>query len=432
MEVSAEQPRWVSHPHHPALLNGQHSDSHHPVHNYIDPTQYPPPEDMDVLFNIDGQGNHVPSYYSNSVRTVPRYPPPHHGSLVCHPSILQSWTDGRKSLGGPHAASAWNLPFAKPSIHHNSPGGLSVYPPASSASLATGHSSPHLFTFPPTPPKDVSPDPSISTSVSTSSSRHEEKECVVSKYQVSLSEPGMKLESSHPRNSMSGIGGVSSAHHPITTYPDYYGAGLFQPGSILDGSPTHFPSKPRPKTRSSTAQKGKLSTGNWHPNERNCYSDQKECSQSAARRAGTSCANCQTTTTTLWRRNANGDPVCNACGLYYKLHNINRPLTMKKEGIQTRNRKMSSKSKKSKKIHDSLEDYPKSSSFSPAALSRHMSSLSHISPFSHSSHMLTTPTPMHAPSGLSFGPHHPSSMVTAMGTHYGIYAFSTTESGFHL
>ncbi|KAJ8301636.1 hypothetical protein KUTeg_020623 [Tegillarca granosa] len=62
---------------------------------------------------------------------------------------------------------------------------------------------------------------------------------------------------------------------------------------------------------------------------------------SAARRAGTSCANCGTATTTLWRRNPNGDPVCNACGLYYKLHNVNRPLTMKKDGIQTRNRKMS-------------------------------------------------------------------------------------------
>lgn len=48
-------------------------------------------------------------------------------------------------------------------------------------------------------------------------------------------------------------------------------------------------------------------------------------SQSAARRAGTCCANCQTTTTTLWRRNANGDPVCNACGLYYKLHNVSVP-----------------------------------------------------------------------------------------------------------
>ena len=44
--------------------------------------------------------------------------------------------------------------------------------------------------------------------------------------------------------------------------------------------------------------------------------------QSAARRAGTSCANCNTNTTTLWRRNPNGDPVCNACGLYYKLHNV--------------------------------------------------------------------------------------------------------------
>ncbi|CAB3361335.1 Hypothetical predicted protein [Cloeon dipterum] len=69
---------------------------------------------------------------------------------------------------------------------------------------------------------------------------------------------------------------------------------------------------------------------------------------SAARRAGTSCANCKTTMTTLWRRNQNGEPVCNACGLYYKLHNVNRPLTMKKEGIQTRNRKLSSKSKKKK------------------------------------------------------------------------------------
>ncbi|XP_019659796.2 transcription factor GATA-4 isoform X1 [Ailuropoda melanoleuca] len=60
---------------------------------------------------------------------------------------------------------------------------------------------------------------------------------------------------------------------------------------------------------------------------------------SASRRVGLSCANCQTTTTTLWRRNAEGEPVCNACGLYMKLHGVPRPLAMRKEGIQTRKRK---------------------------------------------------------------------------------------------
>ncbi|KAF4518221.1 hypothetical protein B566_EDAN006902 [Ephemera danica] len=72
------------------------------------------------------------------------------------------------------------------------------------------------------------------------------------------------------------------------------------------------------------------------------------CSQSTARRTGTSCANCKTTMTTLWRRNHNGEPVCNACGLYYKLHGINRPMTMKKDGIQTRNRKLCPKPRRKK------------------------------------------------------------------------------------
>ncbi|XP_014300783.1 box A-binding factor isoform X2 [Microplitis demolitor] len=60
---------------------------------------------------------------------------------------------------------------------------------------------------------------------------------------------------------------------------------------------------------------------------------------SASRRVGLSCSNCQTTVTSLWRRNTCGEPVCNACGLYYKLHNVNRPLAMKKDNIQTRKRK---------------------------------------------------------------------------------------------
>jgi len=50
------------------------------------------------------------------------------------------------------------------------------------------------------------------------------------------------------------------------------------------------------------------------------------------------CANCSTTTTPLWRRDEEGNTICNACGLYYKLHNVQRPVTMKRSVIKRRKR----------------------------------------------------------------------------------------------
>ncbi|RDL37013.1 Glucocorticoid receptor-like (DNA-binding) [Venustampulla echinocandica] len=50
------------------------------------------------------------------------------------------------------------------------------------------------------------------------------------------------------------------------------------------------------------------------------------------------CTNCFTQTTPLWRRNAEGHPLCNACGLFLKLHGVVRPLSLKTDVIKKRNR----------------------------------------------------------------------------------------------
>ncbi|KAB2579244.1 Zinc finger GATA-type protein [Lasiodiplodia theobromae] len=54
--------------------------------------------------------------------------------------------------------------------------------------------------------------------------------------------------------------------------------------------------------------------------------------------APTTCTNCFTQTTPLWRRNPEGHPLCNACGLFLKLHGVVRPLSLKTDVIKKRNR----------------------------------------------------------------------------------------------
>lgn len=87
----------------------------------------------------------------------------------------------------------------------------------------------------------------------------------------------------------------------------------------------------------------------------------------------TTCTNCFTQTTPLWRRNPEGQPLCNACGLFLKLHGVVRPLSLKTDVIKKRNRGSGSNmpvggtSTRSKKTSGSTAASRKNSSLSISA-----------------------------------------------------------------
>uniref|UniRef100_A0A7E4VZG2 GATA-type domain-containing protein n=1 Tax=Panagrellus redivivus TaxID=6233 RepID=A0A7E4VZG2_PANRE len=59
-------------------------------------------------------------------------------------------------------------------------------------------------------------------------------------------------------------------------------------------------------------------------------------------------SNCKSRLTSLWRRNANNEIVCNACSLYYRLHKKDRPVEMCVQEIRKRIRKPRNKLPKSR------------------------------------------------------------------------------------
>ncbi|KAG7660879.1 GLN3 [[Candida] subhashii] len=56
----------------------------------------------------------------------------------------------------------------------------------------------------------------------------------------------------------------------------------------------------------------------------------------AAAQKPTECFNCKTLKTPLWRKDAEGNTLCNACGLFLKLHGTTRPLSLKTDVIKKR------------------------------------------------------------------------------------------------
>lgn len=60
----------------------------------------------------------------------------------------------------------------------------------------------------------------------------------------------------------------------------------------------------------------------------------------------TECSNCHASKTPLWRKDPQGNTLCNACGLFLKLHGTTRPLSLKTDVIKKRSSRRSSTSNK--------------------------------------------------------------------------------------
>ncbi|GAB7334018.1 hypothetical protein MBLNU13_g06113t1 [Cladosporium sp. NU13] len=74
------------------------------------------------------------------------------------------------------------------------------------------------------------------------------------------------------------------------------------------------------------------------------------------------CQNCTTSTTPLWRRDESGSVLCNACGLFLKLHGRPRPISLKTDVIKSRNRVKTSQTPRKHDRNGNLADSPQNHS----------------------------------------------------------------------
>ncbi|KAB2572487.1 putative gata transcription factor protein [Lasiodiplodia theobromae] len=123
------------------------------------------------------------------------------------------------------------------------------------------------------------------------------------------------------------------------------------------------------------------------------------------------CQNCTTSTTPLWRRDEVGSVLCNACGLFLKLHGRPRPISLKTDVIKSRNRVKTSGQgpKKKQQQHDNGLDQARAAAGTPPVdqLANHHRRAQKVS--SGASERSTSPLSRTGTPNL--GQHHPSNIA---------------------